>query len=150
MPEGWEQEGARRRGRLVLLSLLSGVVWGGIALGLGYSWMHQRVWGGVLVAPLIGLAVGIAARGFERRPGWLRALHALAALYVAAALFGLAVGVADLVLLDAPGRRPIAVVLQSVYGVLWGLTFTGYVLLLGPLSYANHALVARAVRRGEG
>ena len=85
---------------------------------------------------------------FDRRPGWLRALHALAALYLAAALFGLAVGVADLVLLDAPGRRPIAVVLQSVQGVLWGLTFTGYVLLLGPLSYANHALVARAVRRG--
>jgi hypothetical protein len=148
VPEDGGQASARRRGRLVLLSLASGVVWGAIALGLGYSWMQQRVWGGVLVAPLIGLAVGIAARGFDRRPGWLRALHALAALYLAAALFGLAVGVADLVLLDAPGRRPIAVVLQSVQGVLWGLTFTGYVLLLGPLSYANHALVARAVRRG--
>jgi hypothetical protein len=146
VPEGHAPKSARRRGRLVPLSLASGVVWGGIALGLGYGWMHQRVWGGVLVAPLIGLAVGIAARGFDRRPGWLRALHALAALYIAAALFGLAVGVADLVLLDAPGRRPFAVVLQSVHAVLWGLTFTGYVLLLGPLSYANHALVARAAR----
>jgi hypothetical protein len=134
----------------LLLSLGSGVVWALIALALGYSQLHQRIWGGVLVAPLIGLALGLAARGFGRRPGWARALHALAALYAAAALFGLAVGVADLVLLDAPGRRPGAVVLQSVYGVLWGITFTGYVALLWPLSYANHALLGRYARRSEG
>jgi len=148
VPEDGAQTSARRLRRLVLLSLVSGAIWGLIALGLGYSWLQQRVWGGVLVAPLIGLAVGIAARSFERRPGWLRTLHALVALYLAAALFGLAVGVADLVLLDAPGRRPIAVVLQSVYAIIWGLTFSGYVAFLWPLAYANHALIARAARGG--
>jgi len=136
-----------RTSPLLPLSLASGGVWGLIALGLGWSWLHQRVWGGVLLAPLIGLGVGLAARGFSRLPGWGRALHALVALYVAAALFGLGVGLWDLLVLDIPGRRPGAVVLQAIYGVLWGTTFTGYVVLLWPLSIANHALLARATRR---
>ncbi len=34
--------------------------------------------------------------------------------------------------------------IDPVRGVLLGLTFTGYFLVLWPLSYLNHALVARA------
>lgn len=136
-------ERAARRTRLLELSLVSGVVWGLIGLALGWTHLPAIVWGGVLAAPLIGLCVGLAVPGFERWSGWGRALHALLALYVAAALFGLGVGLWDLLARDISGRRPGAVVLQGVYGVLWGTTFTGYVLLLWPLSYANHALIAR-------
>ena len=142
-----DQDASQRRRRLVLLSLASGVAWGLIALGLAYTQLHDAVWGGVAAAPVIGLGVGLAACGFAGRPWWVRALHALAALYAAAAAFGLGVGLWDLFVMDIPGRRPLAVVLQSIQAVLWGVTFTGYVLFLWPLSYANHALLVRAGRR---
>ncbi len=37
-----------------------------------------------------------------------------------------------------------ALVVDPVMGALLGLTYTGYVLVLWPLSYANHLFVARA------
>jgi hypothetical protein len=39
-------------------------------------------------------------------------------------------------------------VLDPVMGAFFGLTYTGYFLLLWPLSYVNHALVARAWKEG--
>ena len=53
-------------------------------------------------------------------------MAALGDLYFAAFLFLWAAGV-------DPAR-----------GVLFGLTFVGYLLVLWPLSYANHVLIARA------
>jgi hypothetical protein len=108
------------------------------------------VWGGIAVSPLIGALMGLLSIRFHTRtiPG--QAVLALSSLYVAAALFGLAVGATDLAFgtNSEPGwhRIPSAVVLQSVVGLLWGLTFSGDVLFLWPLAWANHRIVAHVWR----
>ena len=46
-----------------------------------------------------------------------------------------------------PHRIPHGVMLQAVLAVLWGLTFTGYFVVLWPLAYLNHSLLGRAAAR---
>jgi hypothetical protein len=82
--------------------------------------------GGILVSPLIGVLIGLVSRGFLNLGRSGRIVAALGDLYVAAFLFLWATGV------------------DPVRGILFGLTFTGYILVLWPLSYANHVLIARA------
>ena len=109
------------------------------------------VWGGMLASPFIGVLVGVLVERLHALSPPRRVLVSLASLYLAACLFGVAVGVYDLLtgVNAGPGWRriPSAVVIQSLLGVLWGLTFTGYVLLLWPLSYANHLLVWNLAKR---
>ena len=130
----------------VIVSAISGLVWAGVAWFLGRRALGPLIWGGVALSPLIGIAAGLASRVFPT--GYVRrVLFSLASLYLAASVFGLGVGVYDLQTGANSGdgwyRIPSAVVLQSIVGTLWGLTFTGYFLVLWPLSYANHSLVSR-------
>jgi hypothetical protein len=142
----------RRVPRVVLLSLASGVVWAATVVVLARP-LVPVIWGGVLLAPFIGLAAGLAAAFFPSKGVIRRALFALASLYVAAAFFGLGMGVYDLLTGQDSGdgwrRIPSAVVIQAVTGTLWGLTFSGYVLLLWPLSYANHSIIWRVWSRPD-
>ncbi|MGH9786971.1 MAG: hypothetical protein ACRD88_22605 [Terriglobia bacterium] len=130
-------------------SLASGCVWGGIAYLLGSGALERLVWGGILVSPLIGLAIGRVAawlRPSSRLGSKLgRAFASLVGLYVAVSLFGLAVGVYDLATGDIEHRIASAVVIQAMLGVLWGVTFTGYVIILWPLAYLNHILLWRVL-----
>jgi hypothetical protein len=128
--------------RVILVSLASGLFWAVVAIVLGRP-MAKIVWGGIILAPFIALAAGFASRFFPSAGTLRRALFSLVSLYVAAALFGLGVGVYDL--LTGPGPRiPSAVVIQAMLATLWGLTFTGYFAILWPLSYVNHSMVLRA------
>jgi hypothetical protein len=132
--------------RLDLLSLFSGCVWGGIAYLLGYGALGRLIWGGILASPLIGLAAGRTAL-WLRPSSWLgsklgRAFASLVGLYVAASLFALAVGVFDWMTGDTQHRMAGAVVMQSIIGVLWGVTFA-YLVFLWPLAYLNHLLLWR-------
>ena len=127
----------------VLGSTLSGVLWGAIAYALGSSWLGPGLPGALVAAPVVGLTVGLAFAWIHRvSRGW-RVLAALLSLYCGATLFGLAVGVADLLRSGGASRMPVETVLQAVPAVLWGLTFTGYVLFLWPLAYWNHAVLGR-------
>ena len=133
--------------RFHLASAVSGVCWGLIAYALGRGALGSLVWGGVVVSPLIGVLVGLSLRRLA--PGTTRGRLAvsLVDLYAAVAVFGAAVGVFDLVTGVNAGvgwrRDPSAVILQAVLASLWGITLTGYVLLLWPLSYFNHLLLWR-------
>ena len=129
------------------ISLACGFAWGGIAYVLGSGALDRLIWGGVLVSPLIGLAIGRVA-AWLRPSSWLgsklgRAFASVVGLYAAVSLFGLAVGVYDLATGDIRNRIASAVVIQAVLGVLWGATFTGYFVILWPLAYLNHALLWR-------
>ena len=131
-----------------VLSLAAGAVWGGIAVLFAPQWPTTRLMfqQAALVAPVIGLIIGVAFRWIHRVSPVGRVFASLLSLYIAAALFGLAVGVAD-ALRNSPsagGRNLTEVILQSVPATLWGLTFTGLVLLLWPLAYLTHSLVGRA------
>ena len=82
--------------------------------------------GGMLASPLIGVLIGSVSRGFSRLGRPARVLVALADLYFGAFLFLWATGIPLLV------------------GLVLGLTLSGSFLVLWPLSYINHTLIAKA------
>ncbi len=103
---------------------------------LGGRALRSTIWAGVLAAPFIGLIVGAIAQPlFERALGFRRALVALGSLYLGATLFGVAVGTYDW---SHTSRLATEVVLQDVIAVWWGLTATGFLLVLWPLAYCTH------------
>jgi hypothetical protein len=117
-----------------------GLAWGGVAALLGARAIGPDVWGGVVASPLIGLLVGrLSLAWFQVGSGWRRALVALGGLVAGAILFGLGVGIADLV--RHPGQRMIATVVESIAGTLWGVFVTGFFLALWPLAYATYWLL---------
>ena len=93
---------------------------------------------------LANAIMGAATIRWCRLSTSLRIAATLLSLYVAAALFGLGVGVYDWLAVDIPNRIPYAVVVQAVLAFLWGLTFSGYLVLFWPLAYLNHWLLDRA------
>jgi hypothetical protein len=133
----------------LVLSVVSGAVWGAIGYLLGRPAFPALIGPAVLASPLIGLVVGICFRWIHRLSRSGKLFVSLVSLYAAAALFGLALGFADLArdIPTTPGasRIPSAVVLQAVFAVWWGLTFYGYFLILWPLAYLNHRLLRRTL-----
>ncbi|HUL68672.1 MAG TPA: hypothetical protein VLT17_00355 [Gemmatimonadales bacterium] len=132
------------------LFALSGLLWGLFAALLGQRAFHAHVWGGVVASPFIGLIVGTATQSyFEQLSGYWRWGIALASLYLGAILYGVGIGIWDVVA-GGPGRIPIAVVTQDVVAVLWGVTLTGFLLFLWPMAFLTHLLLEwRAEGRTE-
>ena len=129
----------------VMLSAASGVVWALIAWFIGNETFSDRIWGGLIMAPWIGILIGRLSRPMQSKPRWVQIVGSLFYLYLAAACF--AVGMA--VLSPAMGARTVtfsAALIQHVVAVAWGLTFGGYALVLWPLSFFNHRLVWQAER----
>jgi hypothetical protein len=133
-------------GRVYLFSLVSGIAWGAIALLLGSRPLGRLIWGGVLGSPLIGLIAGWAAMRLKPRTKLAATGISLVSLYLSASLFGISVGLFDW-LIGSPQRNALEVIFQPVPAVLWGLTFTAYVIALWPLAYWNHVLLWRTVER---
>ena len=131
--------------RPIALSALSGCVWGGIAWVLLDQRMNTGIGGGILASPLIGIFMGRSSKAFRERSILVRVAIALLTLYCAAALFGAAGGVAEFIVSLGAGvlRFPISIV-QTALVFVWGLTFTGYFIVLWPLAYLNHSFVASA------
>ena len=126
--------------RYLLLSTVSGLLWGLVGVAIGRSVFHDTVWGGLIASPLIGLIAGLAARPLIHAPIGGLAILALANLHLAAALFGLASGLYDWIIRHG---RTFELVFQDIPIVLWGLTVSGWVFLLWPLAVANHRCLAR-------
>jgi len=125
-----------------LLLLIIGVLWGALAWGLGARGLGPAVWAGVLLSLLIGLAVGALMQpAFERFEGFRRWLVALGTLYLGSTLFGLVVGIAESPRLGVGWSRFPEGILEGVGSVWWGLTLTGFLLVLWPLAYATHAFL---------
>jgi hypothetical protein len=123
-------------------ALLAGALWGLVAWGLGGKVYGAPIWGGIVAAPFIGVAVAaLLQRRFEGATGWARWLVALASLYAGATLFAIAVGITD-AFAGSPARGKIEVVLQAVVGTWWGVTLTGFLIALWPLAYLTHVALA--------
>ena len=89
--------------------------------------------------------MGSLSRKFSRLGHSARIAVALANLYLAVWLFLMASNVVGLLVGEVPwSRRFEALVSDPIVGTLLGLTYTGFVLLMWPVSYVNHALVGRA------
>lgn len=127
---------------LAARSLLAGLLWGVFAYLLGRRAFGLELWGGVLAAPLLGLAIGLTIHPrFAAREGWRRSGWALLSVYLGAIGFGLAIACGEIVTRGVGGRSLGAVVLEPVVAVLWGVTMTGYLLFLWPLAWFTHRLV---------
>jgi hypothetical protein len=143
------------RGRTIIArSAISGLAWAAIAILLllivdgtvrdagRLAWQMR---GGILAAPLIGIAVGLSsAVPFRHAEGTTRIFISLLSLYTAAFVFNV---VAQVAALAASAIQPAS--LSSVFFDSWnmtvaGLTWTGFVLILGPLAFLNHFWVSRA------
>jgi hypothetical protein len=125
------------------MSALSGCVWAILAYVLSDGAMGSLIWRGVIASPLIGLLIGLLyLPAYKFSKGW-QVFTSLVTLYLAVALFGFAVGIYDAYGRSITNRIPSEVILESVLATLWGVTFLGYFLVLWPLSYLNHRLLAR-------
>ena len=119
--------------------MFAGLGWSAVAYLFGARTFGAAIWGGLLAAPLIGVAVGwLTQIGFENATGVRRGLVALISLYLGAVLFGLGIGIARLLV---GGGATLEVLVEPLLGVLWGITFTGLLLFLWPLSYVTHLLL---------
>jgi hypothetical protein len=103
--------------------------------------------GGIVASPAIGALIGYIARRFNRMNFDRRLLVALGDLYLATYLFQLATGVGQVLgqllkghAVDVQG----SLLVGPLLGTLLGLTYTGFVLALFPLSYLNHVLIGKA------
>lgn len=128
----------------IVTSILSGCAWGAFAYVANWPWLGSGIWGGVVAAPFIGLAAGRLSRRFVRA-GWLeRQIIALASLYGAAVIFVAISAVTELSINGGTHtERGLDLVLKHIFGILWILTVMGGALLLWPLAYLNHTLVAK-------
>src|SRR5262245_43070348 len=111
---------------------LSGFVWAFIAYVITYTFtgptesrVLHAVAGAGTIAPAIGILIGSISRHFVSYGVVQRSAIALFDLYLAALLF-----------LWASGIDPVP-------GLVVSITLSGYVIVLWPLSYANHVLVSR-------
>ncbi len=133
---------SRERSRLAGYSLSAGIVWGCLAFLLGHRALGPAIWGGVVAAALLGLAIGrLIHPRFEASQGWRRGAWPLVSIYAGALGFGVAVALSDLVVHGLGGRIPSAVLLDPVVTVLWGVTMTGYLLFLWPLAWFTHWVI---------
>ena len=122
---------------------LLGTCWGVLAALLGGRALGEPILYGVFASPLIGVAVGrFLHPRFARAPAVYRALIAFASLYAGALLFGLVIGLGELV--ATGGGRGVEVLWQDVAAVLYGTSL--FVIALWPLAYLTHALLASDVR----
>ena len=143
--------------RPVVYSLASGCGWA--IVGLAIAWRLSAVGstlyevisefsGGLVAAPMIGLFVGWLFRAFSNTGRPAQIGIALVALLLAAWLFLAGVGVAKLISEGASWSRWISVLVsEPLVGTFWGLIYTGYALLLWPLSYMNHVFISRMWNR---
>jgi ribose/xylose/arabinose/galactoside ABC-type transport system permease subunit len=138
----------------ILYSLIAGCLWAVIGLGIAWSVSAVRsspsdvlrsFSGGLAAAPAIGLLVGLLARNFSRHGRTARVVVALANLYLAVWLFLLATSAASLVTGEVARSRGFETLVSGpVLGAFLGLTYTGFIVVLWPLSYLTHRVIGRA------
>ena len=131
--------------RRILLGLVAGAVWGAIGFTLAGQQLGAPARVALAASPAIGVLIAILFCRFAEFPPAMRITLSLVSLYVGAGLFGLAAGVAD-ALPTIPNRNSLDVVIQSVIGIWWGVTFTFWLPILWALAYGTHALLGRATQ----
>lgn len=129
--------------KYLLLSAISGMIWGGVVTWIAVDMVPRAIWGGLVASPIIGCIIGASTKRWYRLPLPFRIVASLGSLYVATALFGFSVRVYDWLAFDMPNRLSYGVVLESLLAFLWGLTFVGWLVLFWPLAYVTHWLLGR-------
>ena len=130
---------------------MSGVMWAGIAIltvmaaDPWFGSVGRIAWGlrgGIFTAPLIGIVMALCWRLFRDAGFGGRVAISLVTLYVAAFLFMLAVWLTPFGT-GAVRTSPSRVFSDSWNAAFAGLTWTGFVLFLGPVAFLNHLWISR-------
>jgi len=129
--------------RYHVLSVVSGCVWGALGYYLSYRVWPNLIWAPVAASPLIGLGMGLLFQRCCSSSLRSRIFLSLVTLMLAVTLFGFAAGIYDAIRGLGHPRILSAVVIQAVMAAWWGVTFTGYFLILWPLSFFNHTLICK-------
>jgi len=129
----------------ILLSAVSGCVWAGIAYILLDRQFNPGIFGALVTCPGIGILIGLTTRRFIDRPQLARVAIALRDLYLAVIMFAAAGGLSDNFFGSSPYKAPpMTAALQSIRLLAWGVTTSGFIILLWPISYYNHWLISKA------
>jgi hypothetical protein len=138
-----------------LASAASGLAWGLVGFWIfSDTNLKGSAWVGLLLSPIIGLCIGALVVRTRPRDELGAFVLAAATLYLAVTLFAVAIAAGHIAFHwgELPGpesRGRTWAVLEIVVNTLWGLTLSGWVLLLLPFSWANDALIlALDGRRG--
>src|SRR4051812_4126841 len=126
--------------KAAVASAIAGLPWGLLGAYLTRNTAGPHAWLAALGGPVIGLLVFHASRWTYSRPVWVLIPTAIVSTILAAGLFGLCLGFADLAR-DIPNRVGWAVVVQSMNACLWGVVFIPVYWLLFLLSFGNHVLL---------
>jgi len=130
----------------ILLTALSGLLWGLLAHELEVA---PAVRLAIPAGLCVGLVMGLLIRPLRDVDWPAAAAFSLIGLYVAVALFAALYSAIDLAASDQRLVTWPSVIAESMWTFTWGLSLSGYVLLLWPLSFANHALMWWYQRRSE-
>lgn len=123
-----------------IVSAISGLAWGLLGAYLTRKVAGPHSWFAAPGGIVIGLVVFWISRWTYRKPFWVLVPTAILSTFIAVAVFGFCLGVADLIR-DMPNRIGWAVVVQSMNACLWGLFFVPLYWSLFLLAFGNHALV---------
>ena len=123
-----------------LLAGLSGLIWGLMGASFSQKVAGAHVWFAVPLGIPIGIAVFRGSRWTYKKPRWVLFFTAIISTIIAVALFGLCVGLVDL-MRDIPNRNGLAVVIQSMLAYLFGLLTMPPFWAFFLLSFGNHALL---------
>ena len=134
----------------LMASAVSGLIWG--IIGSTLFWMSS---GGLhpiyFCAAPFGILVGVLVYflfkwSYTKSIFWIFPI-AIFSTYIAVAIFGLGLGILDLV--RNPNRITYAVILQASIACLWGITFIPIYWSLFGLSFLNHLVIRSFTRQAE-
>lgn len=131
-------------------AIISGVAWTVIAALILRSpefWgrLHEPRWLACLAGPFIGLALYYGSRWSYRKETEVRVVWAVASLYLAAGIYGLALG---LLAQTLPGTHPATGGIWGPPWIFWcGLTMAPVFWPLFALSFLNHQFLRRYEER---
>ena len=136
---------------LWLAGALSGVVWWALSLVLGggaYGVLGRYATSGLVAGVCTGVAMAaLSLPVYRRLPARSLYWFSPVSVYVSVAIYGLLVFAIRMALDDFhPDQNRLAVGLQSIVGMWWGITVLLPVTLLVQLSaYVNHRLLRRVL-----
>ncbi len=137
------------RGHAIIAALsgLSGLAWGAIAHAMGGELPLPLACG---AGGIVGIVIGLAS-GPWRDAEWPATLMlSLVGLYVAVALFTALVSAYMHLASGRPPLRLPLVMVNSMLAATWGLSLTGFMFVLWPFAFLNHAAVWWYARRSDG
>jgi len=140
------QEFKMRLPATILVTATSGLLWGGLAHSLEVAPSLSQA---LFVGTTTGVLLGFVIKPLRDVEWPATAALSLLGLYVAVILFAIGYSVGWLATIGRPLARWPSTIAGAGWSFVVGLSFSGWLLLLWPLSFANHLLVWWCQRRNE-